>query len=89
MDIQFRYLKDGDFESWEELWQEYTKGDVVDISSKDLFTRLLNPEIKSFCLLSELNGEVVGFLIYITHPYSYSRNEVCYIDELYVVESMR
>lgn len=54
------------------------------------WSRILDPQNPLKCLIAEdAAGQQVGFLVYATQPYGWSRRPICYLQDLYVAPDAR
>lgn len=81
-----------DFEQWLPLWKNYQLFYGVDIAEKVtrlVWQRFHNPIEPIFCAVAKENGRVVGLVHYLFHRSTWSENNYCYLEDLYVSEEMR
>jgi GNAT superfamily N-acetyltransferase len=89
--IEIRPLRPGDKEAWLVLWQGYLtfyEQDLAAEVTEDLFTRLLSEKGHN-ALVAVLDDVPVGLVHYLFHDSSWSTRSVCYLEDLFVSESLR
>jgi len=86
-----RELRSGDEPAWRRLWAGYIDfyqtelpGSVTD----GLFKRLLKGE-PHFALVVENEGEVIGFAHCLPHASTWSSDNYCYLEDLFVSDAAR
>ncbi|MGF1609713.1 MAG: GNAT family N-acetyltransferase [Kiloniellales bacterium] len=45
---------------------------------------IMDPGHAMGCLIAESDGQVVGFVLYLVHPYSWTLRPICYLLDIYV-----
>lgn len=89
--IDVRATRAGDENAWRELWDGYCEfyETVVpaDVTA-ETWRRLLEPG-SMFGLVSEQDGEVVGFVNCVLHPSTWAVAESCYLEDLFVSPAAR
>ncbi len=87
-----RPARKGDEGAWLEMWREFvTIGPEPAAADAPAYvwTQVHDPASPMNLLIAELDGAPVGFLLYVTHPYSWSPRECCYLLDLYVRPAAR
>jgi len=78
---------------WHRLWRSYCafyKVDLPDEVSSDTWKRILNPAQQIHCLVMVNNDDrVVAFANYVLHPYTWSSQLSCYLEDLFVEPDVR
>ena len=73
--------------AWLEMWADFVR-DGPEPCAPDApaltWRRVLDAASPLDCLIAEEHGAPIGFLLYVTHPYSWSTRAVCYLLDLYV-----
>ena len=92
-DLKVRDLKATDKDQWRAMWDGYCnfyEATVARDVTETLWSRLLdaNGTVKAIVAEDE-NGEAAGFAIYIIHPYTWGKNSVCYLEDLFVKPTAR
>ena len=86
--ITVRPPSPSDFETWKQLWQGYCdfyEESVPPVVTENTWTRLLDEESPLFGLLAEdENGNVVGFTNCVVHAGTWSKRDMCYLEDLFV-----
>ncbi len=93
MSLTIRPLEAGDYDAWYPLWQGYLtfyKSEVADDVTKNTFARIVDPggDIFGFAALDEA-GQLVGFVTYLFHPFTWSNEPRCYLGDLFTLPKMR
>ncbi len=76
------------------MWEEFVATDPAEPGDRGLgplnWDRMLDPGCPLTGLVAtDADGKAVGFLLYAALPFTWSRGEVCYLEDLYVRESAR
>ncbi|MEP3047616.1 MAG: GNAT family N-acetyltransferase [Roseibium sp.] len=90
-DVVIRLLKQDDKAVWHELWLAYLsfyEQDLTDDETNGLFNRLLGEGYHD-AFVAERDGQLVGFVHYLFHASTWSLEPVCYLEDLYVDETIR
>lgn len=91
--IEIRKFSHGDYSDWYPLWQGYLtfyKTQLDDTVTKRTWERLLDPQhaVKGLCAVDD-KKEMLGIVHYLYHPVTWSIEERCYLEDLFVVQSAR
>lgn len=93
MSINIRPLVANDEIAWRTLWKaylEYYESTVPENVYSTTFERLINPKIpKQIGLVAELDAHIVGLVHVIIHPHNWRIEDVCYLQDLFVVPEVR
>ncbi|NQU59558.1 MAG: GNAT family N-acetyltransferase [Rhodospirillales bacterium] len=89
MTITIRDLKAGDEADWRDLWHgycEFYQTEMPDDITDTTWQRLLDAKDSTmFCLVAcDENGTVAGFVNCVLHPITWSKNPVCFLEDLFV-----
>lgn len=91
--ISVRPLTSSDFDIWLPLWQGYLEFYEVQISdqvTQATFDRLVDQNISMFGALAiSESGEAVGLVNWLMHPGTWSVNDSCYLEDLFVNAEFR
>lgn len=91
--ISVRPLTSSDFDIWLPLWQGYLEFYEVQISdqvTQATFDRLVDQNISMFGALAiSESGEAVGLVNWLMHPGTWSVNDSCYLEDLFVSAEFR
>ena len=91
--VSIRPLQDGDFLAWKHLWHaylEFYETTVDDIVCETSFGRMRSDQNTSqMGLVADKGGLLVGLVHYIFHPHNWKIEDVCYLQDLYVVPELR
>ena len=90
------FIKQNEFELWNELWQKYLKfyqTSLPDPVTKVTWERIMDPEQNIFGFggywAADGTKELVGFVNFLYHSSTWSEQGYCYLEELYVEERFR
>jgi len=88
-----RRLQKNDFQDWEALWRGYLEFYATAVESrvyKTTFERLISNENQlQNAVVAEQRGSLVGLVHYIFHPHNWKIEDVCYLQDLYVLPELR
>ncbi|MDL2404781.1 GNAT family N-acetyltransferase [Rhizobium calliandrae] len=92
MTMVIRDARPEDEARWRELWADYLVfygvGVAPDITDKT-WRRVFDPASAIFMRVAEVDGEVKGFTLCLTHEGTWVREPDCYLEDLFVAESAR
>ena len=91
--MKIRPLAKADYEEWRALWVSYLefyetslKANVID----ETFSRFIdNDQTRQNALVAESTDELVGLVHYIFHLDTWAIQEVCYLQDLFVIPQNR
>lgn len=91
--FQLRALGESDFEDWKVMWGMYLDFYETQLP-EDIYTttfeRLLAKDITSQnAIVAVLGDRMVGLVHFIFHPHNWKIEDVCYLQDLYVSDSVR
>lgn len=93
MSVSVRELKEQDQSRWYELWSGYCQFYQVQVPgevTEETWKRVLNPDRDDmYCLVAESNGNIIGFVICVIHPGTWTSKDLTYLEDLYVSETAR
>ena len=90
--LKVRDLHSNDKKEWLELWDGYLKLYKTDLSIEQTeltWNRLLDKNYNSFCLVADLDGKVLGIANYSFQTSTWSQNNYCYLEDLFVKNDIR
>jgi len=90
--LEVRKLEAADEAAWRALWKGYAdfyNADVPATVTASTFTRLLDPGSGMIGRVAVVDGELAGFSASVVHAATWSIEPVCYLEDLYVSETMR
>jgi len=91
--FEIRELSEGDFFNWKILWNEYLKfyqTSVEDLVYETTFKRLISiHHLSQNALVAAQDNELVGLVHYIYHPHNWKVVDVCYLQDLFVLPTIR
>lgn len=93
MSVSVRELKEQDQSRWLELWEGYLtfyQAEVPTEVSEATWQRVLDPDRGDmYGLVAESDGDVVGFVICVVHPGTWTAQDITYLEDLYVDPAQR
>ena len=93
MTLSIRPLAAADFEIWCGLWRAYLafyETTVADEIYDVTFARLIAPDHPAQnAFVAVIDGTVAGLVHYIYHPHNWRREDVCYLQDLFVDPAYR
>lgn len=93
MSVKIRPVRSSDFEAWKPLWQGYCDYYGVEIPedvTETTWNRFLQPDQPIHALVAEFsNGALAGMVHYLTHDSTWSKEKVCYLEDLFVSADAR
>jgi GNAT superfamily N-acetyltransferase len=91
--VTIRPITAGDRAGWEPLWQGYCRfyeAPVTEEITETLWQRLLDPAIPVFCFVAEMtDGTLAGFVHGVVHFNTWNIQQICYLEDLFVDQSVR
>lgn len=90
--VRVRMATTGDYLAWYRLWQGYLafyEASVPTEVTQATWRRCLSDVWPMDCLVAVVDGDLVGFAIVVTHPGTWSRQQVGYLEDLFVAASAR
>lgn len=92
MDLVIRDIQAQDKAQWRTLWDGYNQfyqSVVTEAITENTWQRMLSDKSAIFGRVAVVNGEVVGFAISVLHEGTWVTAPICYLEDLFVAESMR
>jgi ribosomal protein S18 acetylase RimI-like enzyme len=92
LEISVREIAPSDRERWLELWSGYLtfyKTVLTPEQTALTWARINDPQFNLFGLVAISEGSVIGFAHYLFQPSSWSVNDYCYLEDLFVDPSTR
>ena len=91
--FEIRELFDDDFIKWKTLWKQYLefyKTSVEDLVYETTFKRLISSNhLSQNAFVAEQENELIGLVHYIYHPHNWKIEDVCYLQDLFVLKTAR
>lgn len=91
--FEIRQLSDNDFINWKTLWKQYLefyKTSVEDLVYETTFERLISSDhFFQNAFVAEQENELIGLVHYIYHPHNWKIEDVCYLQDLFVLKTAR
>jgi GNAT superfamily N-acetyltransferase len=78
--------------AWRKLWAGYLKfyrATLDDAVTSHTWAQLMDPTTKLDCLVAEQDGTVIGLCNYVFHDTTWSPQQICYLQDLYVDPNAR
>lgn len=91
-DLVIRALRPDEREAWEPFWQAYLvfyESSVPPETADILWTRLHDDNEPMFVLGAFQAGQLIGIVHYLFHRSSWTIDDYCYLQDLYVSEEAR
>ena len=93
MSFTLRPLEEADFDAWYPLWQGYLtfyESAVADDVTRHTFDRMIDPDgdIFGLCAVDDA-GNLIGFVTWLFHPFTWSREPRCYLGDLFTSPAAR
>jgi GNAT superfamily N-acetyltransferase len=93
LSFDLRHLERRDFQKWKNLWQGYLnfyESTVQSTVYETTFKRLISKNNFSQKAIVATHGETfVGLAHYIFHPHNWKIEDVCYLQDLYVLPKLQ
>ena len=93
MTITIRAMSSSDFSAWRTLFVGYLAFYQTEIPEDVIattFERLIDPDhSQQNAFLAIVNDVPVGLVHYIYHPHNWKKEEVCYLQDLFVAANVR
>ena len=89
---EIRPVRSSDRVQWDALWAGYLRfyRQHVSIEVTDgTFVRLVDERVQPHGLVAERDGSLVGFVHYVFHPTTWSLQNNCYLEDLFVDPATR
>ena len=91
--FEIRQLSDNDFINWKTLLKQYLefyKTSVEDLIYETTFKRLIsNHHFSQNAFVAEQGNKLIGLVHYIYHPHNWKIEDVCYLQDLFVLKTAR
>ena len=91
--FEIRELSENDFINWKTLWTQYLefyKTSVENLVYETTFKRLISSKHHfQNAFVAEQDNDLVGLVHYIYHPHNWKIEDVCYLQDLFVLHSAR
>ena len=85
-------VEEMDYSRWLPYWLSYQAFYEVQLSediTNETWKRFLNPDEEIYCAVAKKGQEILGFVHYVFHGSTWSVNEFCYLEDLFVAENTR
>lgn len=85
-------VEEVDYSRWLPYWLSYQEFYEVQLSediTNETWKRFLNPAEEMYCAVAKKGQEILGFVHYVFHGSTWSVNEFCYLEDLFVAENTR
>ena len=81
-----------DYSEWLPYWLSYQQFYEVDLSEEitlQTWQRFLAADVDMHCAVAKKGQEILGFVHYLFHASTWSVNDFCYLEDLFVVKHSR
>jgi GNAT superfamily N-acetyltransferase len=81
-----------DEQRWRTLWAGYVKfyrSEVADDVTANTWKRILDPASNIDALVAVRDGQVIGICNYVFHDHTWSKQQICYLQDLFVDPNAR
>ncbi|KQN65463.1 GNAT family acetyltransferase [Serratia sp. Leaf51] len=85
-------VEETDYSRWLPYWLSYQAFYEVQLSeyiTNETWKRFLNPDEEIYYAVAKKGQEILGFVHYVFHGSTWSVNEFCYLEDLFVAENTR
>ena len=85
-------VKGEDYSKWLSYWlsyQEFYEVQLSEDTTNKTWQRFLDPNEDMYCAVAKKGQEILGFVHYVFHGSTWSVNEFCYLEDLFVAENTR
>jgi ribosomal protein S18 acetylase RimI-like enzyme len=85
--MRIRPATAADEAAWRAMWDDFVQSGpepCAPEAASSVWRGVTDPASPLDCLIAEEQSSAIGFLLYVTHPYSWSARPVCYMLDLYV-----
>jgi GNAT superfamily N-acetyltransferase len=92
MTLTIRDVRPEDEQAWRKLWDAYLVFYKVALDPEITaltWKRILDSASAVSMRVAEVNGELAGFAIFLSHPSTWVRNNDCYLEDLYLDDRFR
>ena len=91
--FEIRELSECDFLNWKTLWKQYLEfyqTSVEDLVYETTFKRLIsNDHLSQNALVANQGNNLMGLVHFIYHPHNWKVEDVCYLQDLFVLPTIR
>lgn len=92
MTLAVRPVGPGDFDAWSALWTDYlafyeTERDAG--QHRQTWDRIMDPSVKMYAQLAEIDGRPVGLVNYVHHQYFWGPEDRVYLNDLFTLPAAR
>ena len=90
--MEIRHTKIDEKSSWLPLWDRYLrfyKTELPKYITELTWKRFHDPREPANCIGAFLEGKMIGFVTYLFHRSTWSESNYCYLEDLFVDESVR
>ena len=91
-DVIVRPAAASDEARWRALWAGYVafyRASVSEEATANTWTRILDPRSNIDALVAEVDGNVIGICNYLFHDNTWSTQQICYLQDLFVDPAAR
>lgn len=91
-ELTISFVEASDYEQWMPIWQAYLafyNSDLPANITQTTWERFLDDDHKLYCIVAKYNHKIVGFATFTYHLSTWSTENYCYLEDLFVVENQR
>lgn len=88
----YRAIQAQDYAEWHILWQGYQtfyQSNIADTTTQQTFARFLEVESPLHAIVAIHQGQLMGFVHFIQHASTWTTQDYCYLQDLYVAPTCR
>lgn len=90
--INIRYLQQGDYSAWQEIFSQYLafyETDPQTIEFDILWQRMMNPNFPTFAVGAFINNELSGLAHFVIHASTWTSKPYFYLEDLFTIQQSR
>ncbi len=90
--MNIRMIEEGDFDQWLVLWQGYLdfyKVDLGELQNRAVWMRLMNEADPLQGIVAVEDDRLIGFAHFFFHGTTWYQTSYCYLEDLYVDQTVR
>ena len=91
--FKIKELTENDFINWKKLWNQYLEfyqASVKDLVYETTFKRLISSNhVSQNALVAIQDNNLIGLVHFIYHPHNWKIEDVCYLQDLFVLPTLR
>ena len=90
--VEIRAVAEAEHAAWLPLWRGYQtfyKVDLPELATDTLWARMLDPADPVYGALAWSGDEAVGLAHWLTHRFTWTPEDLCYLNDLFVAPAVR